>query len=439
MVAFWITLQKELYEFMSESFLLDQVQILYGPNQSVIKDWALIRNGKIEAFGNEAKREGLKIGLEPISSSKLLLAPCLVDPHSILNNPIKGKSENLASLRKTAANCGYGQIALIPTKESYRDAPEQIQGFNTTNSDVIIHLWGSFSKSCQGKELAPHADLLREGAIGIAESDSMIPFGLLSRGFLLGEIGVSPILIAPRDLDLQANGIVRESVETLRAGWHPDPTISETVPLHGLLEIHKQFPNTNLRLMNISTEQGVAILREAKYQPMSTTSWWHLIADSKRLSPTDLGWRVTPSLGRSEDRLALIDGLIEGLITAISVNATPIDSEENELPNDLRPPGISGHHLVLPTLWQELIVKAKIPIEKLWEFISFGPSKILNLKEECLTLGSRRWLLFDPEKVWVQNRKDEFSPQAANQPWEGRKIVGKVISCGLNNEISSVD
>ena len=52
----------------------------------------------------------------------------------------------------------------------------------------------------------------------------------------------SPLLIAPRDKSLQAGGIPSQSVDTLRAGWSPDPVESEIIPLIQLHELQKQYP-----------------------------------------------------------------------------------------------------------------------------------------------------------------------------------------------------
>ena len=82
--------------------------------------------------------------------------------------------------------------------------------------------------------------------------------------------------------------------------------------------------------------------------------------------------------------------------------------------------------MVLPSLWQELIESSNWTIEELWEAFSFGPSKILNLPTEELNTNSNRWLLFDPNKTWVQTKKHkgEGWRAASNEPWEGRKIKG---------------
>ena len=169
---------------MTKSYLLDPVQILHGPNQLVTKDAALISEGYIKAFGNQARRLGKDLNIPAKEASSLLLAPCLVDPHSILDKPFAEVGENLKSFRNAAAHAGYGQIALLPRSPSPRDKPEKLKGFNKTSDVVSIHLWGSFSKKGKGVQLAPHAELINNGAIGIAGDNSIIPIQLLKKGLI---------------------------------------------------------------------------------------------------------------------------------------------------------------------------------------------------------------------------------------------------------------
>ena len=164
-----------------------------------------------------------------------------------------------------------------------------------------------------------------------------------------------------------------------------------------------------MRLMNISTKASVEMLTKSRTKPMASVSWWHLIKDSSSLGIDELGWRIIPSLGRPNDRIALIQGLKDGIITAVAVHGVPQDEEETSLPPDTRLPGLSGHKLVLPALWQELIVKSGWSIEQLWRVISFGPSHMLKQKEEKLEVGSRRWLLFDPNKEWTKTINNTFN------------------------------
>ncbi len=416
---------------MEKSFLLDPVQILKGSNESVVEDAALIIDNHLVGIGNKARKDAKAKGINSLPGPNQLLAPCLVDPHSILEEPFSGRNETIKSLKGIAAISGYGQIALLPRSPTYRDQPEKLKGFLDNQSDIKIHLWGSFSQGGLGVDLAPHDALLKNGAIGIAEDDSIISLTLLKRGLLSGEIGRNPVLMAPRDKAIQGNGIVREGVATLRAGWFPDPVESETLPLTQLLELYRLHPQCSLRLMNLSTAESIAILKKADQKPLASVCWWHLVTDNTALKPTELGWRINPSLGGTKDRKALINALKEQVITAIAVHSVPLEEEDSLLPSNQSSPGLSGHHLVLPLLWNELINNADWSINDLWQALSFGPSKLLNLPEESLRIGSRRWILFDPEKKWIQNRRGGNTPVAANQPFEGKEIKGKIIASGL--------
>ena len=416
---------------MSRSYYFENIQILEGSGSTLKKENVLIKDGVIKAFGKKAFLNAEHLGIKSQKPNNMLLAPCLVDPHSFLESPFNGKEENIHSLIKKAIFAGYGQVGILPRSNLWRDKIESIISLKTIKSEVLIHLWGGFSLRGEGIALSKHADLLQNGAIGLADDDFMPPIELLRQGFSLGEMKKSPILVAPRETSLQAGGISRQSVETLRAGWPPDPIESETLPLIQLLELHKQYPETSLRLMNISTAEGVSILKNAYSNQNATVLWWHLVKDNSNLSPFDIGWSVTPSLGSPTDRASLIKGLEDNVLTAISVHSTPIDDSDTKQPANKRKKGISGYNLVLPLLWDQLVKKSNWGVEKLWEKISFGPSQLLNQEEEKLSIDSNRWLLFDPDKKWVPSDLEKHLTTATNQPVKNKTICGKVIDCGL--------
>ena len=419
---------------MASNYLFENIQILEGSRSRLKKETVLIKDGVIKAFGEKAAKNAELLGIKPQKAKNMLLAPCLVDPHSFLESPFHGKEETIYTLIEKATFSGYGQLGILPRGDLWKDQIESIISLKAIKSEVLIHLWGGFSLSGKGINLSKHAELLKSGAVGLSDDDFMPPIELLKQGFALGEMKKSPVLIAPRDKSLQAGGMSRQSVETLRAGWSLDPVESEIIPLIQLLELHKQYPEIALRLMNISTAEGVKILKNASSKPMATIFWWHLVNDNSSLSPFDIGWSVTPSLGSPRDRASLIKGLEDNVLTAISVHSTPTDDSETKRPANKRKKGISCYNLVLPLLWDQLVRKSGWEVEKLWEKISFGPSKFLNQAEEKLSLNSNRWLLFDPDKEWYQSHEEKILTTATNQPLKDKKILGKVIDCGLINQ-----
>ena len=419
---------------------LRQVSVLPGPGQPIETTDALIDPaGALLNWGDQVASSAQGQGLTPIEARGWLLAPTLVDPHSVLGDPLGGRCETLASLARAAAAGGYGTVGLLPWASWWRDRPERL-GLDWP-APMRLRLWGSFSLEGSDQDLAGHADQLAAGAVGLAGGDEHPPLSLLERGLALGEMGDAPVLVAPRQASLCANGFVREGVEALRAGWPPDPMVSETLPLASLLAMGSLSGSNNLVLMTLSTAAGVDLLeqqrsgpRDGHHLPMASVGWWHLVADSGLLDPAAEGWRLVPSLGSPRDREALIAGLASGVITAVAVHHSPLDAEEQLLPLDQRRPGVAGHGaprgLVLPQLWQELVARRGWTPAQLWQVLCWGGSQLLGETPERLEIGSRRWLLFDPEAPWTWQPHTSLS-LAANQPLLGAALKGQIRATGL--------
>jgi dihydroorotase len=414
---------------------LQQVQLLPAAGLEPQPCDVLLTDGAIAALGAEAAAEAATLGLNPVAASRWLLAPALVDAHSLLEDPCQGAAETLASLEHAATAAGYGTVALLPQARSWRDAPERLP-LPPAAGNLQLLLWGAFSLAGAGQELAPHADLLRHGAVGLAEGPACPPLALLERGLSLGEMGEAPVLLAPRDPALSQQGFVREGVEALRAGWPADPALSELLPLQNLLTLARRHPERRLALMNLSTAEGLELLRTMPepLRPAASCCWWHLLADSGSLDPTAEGWRMEPPLGGPADRRALQEALRDGLLQAVAVHHQALDPEEQLLPLDQRKPGVAGHRFVLPCLWQDLVVQQGWTPAELWQVLCFGPAELLGLEAPRLAIGSRRWLLFDPEEPWCARSRsagDHAAPLAANQPLLGQKLQGQVLAAGL--------
>lgn len=409
---------------------LQNLRLLAGPGQAVATGEALISTGgDLLALGDAASVQANALNLQPQDGQGWLLAPTLVDPHSVLEQPLLGRAESLNSLAAAAARGGYGQVALLPWGLPPRDHPDHL-GLSWPEP-LRLHLWASLSQDEADQELSPHSELLAAGAIGLAGGPELGSTPLLQRSLQLGETGDKPLLLAPRQRSLNGGGLVRERVQALRAGWPIDPVCSETLPLATLISLQHSHPQRRLVAMNLSTAEAVEALGSASCRPLATVHWWHLFTDSGVLHPTSNGWRLEPPLGGPGDRAALRDGLAAGVITAAAVHHQALDAEEQLLPIDQRRVGLAGHGVVLPLLWQALVQQDHWPIERLWQILCWGPCNLLGLAPEVLEPGSRRWLLFDPQARWPWPAAGNGS-LAANQPLAaGTEVQGLVRASGL--------
>jgi len=402
-----------------------------GSNATVIKDNLLIINGKIEAFGTRAKEEALKKNIQISKSGNKIIAPMLVDSHSFLKDPITGFDDNLENLKFRAKKSGFGTIALLPNSDNWRDNPEKIPFQKNNDFDLNIYFWGSFSLGDEGKNLSPHDELLKSGSIGLSTSN-FFDTSIIFKGLSLDSVNSSPILFSLTKNNSLDKGIINKDTKSLQSGFYIISDNNEVSEVKNILGIKSIFPDKNILIKNISDSNS---LKEIEKQtiPISTTiSWWSLIADTNNLELDDLGWKVDPPLSSKENREFLIQGLENDLIQAIAVNSMALNDEDTFIPINDRPAGISSFELVLPLLWEEFVNKRDWPIPKLWKYLSFNPSNLLGIMQERLSIGSKRWLIFDPETKWLNNQINLGYDSPSNFPMKSKIIKGKVIHVGLD-------
>ena len=156
---------------MGKTFFFENINILMQSNTAVVKDNLLIIDGKIEAFGKEAKKEAFKKDIQISKSGNKIIAPMLVDSHSFLKEPLTGFEDNLEKLKFRAKKSGFGSIAFLPNSNNWRDMPEKIPFQKNNDFDLKIYFWGSFTLEDEGIHLSPHEELLSLGSIGLSTSN----------------------------------------------------------------------------------------------------------------------------------------------------------------------------------------------------------------------------------------------------------------------------
>ncbi|ABM71787.1 putative dihydroorotase [Prochlorococcus marinus str. MIT 9515] len=416
---------------MEKTFFFENINILMGPNTKAYKDSLLIIDGKIEAFGDEAKKRALKKNIESSKSGNKLVAPLLVDIHSFLKDPLTGSNDNLEILKSRAKKSGFGAIAFLPNSDNWRDKPEKIPFQNNNSFDLNIYFWGSFSLGDEGINLSPHDELLKSGSIGLC-TRNFFDSPIIFKGLSLDTVNSSPIIFSLTKKNSVQKGIVNKDLKSLQSGFYVIDNNNELSEVKNILELKNLFQSKNIIIKNISDSNSLKEIEKQKIPISTTISWWSLIADTNNLELDDLGWKVDPPLGSQENREFLIKGLEKDLIQAIAVNSIGFNDENTFIPINDRSVGISSFELVLPLLWKEFIIKRDWPISKLWNYLSFNSSNLLNINQEKLSLGSKRWLIFDPDTKWVNSQKNLGYDSPSNFPKKNELIKGKVIEVGLD-------
>lgn len=370
----------------------------------------------------------------------LVLGPGLVDLYSHSGEPGFEERETLASLVSAAAAGGFTRLSILPDTMPPVDNLAGLAGlqqkgrenlsFLTPHSLPEVYFWGALTVGIQGQQMTELAELAAaSGIVGFADGQPIGNLALLRRILeYLQPLG-KPVALWACERTLVGNGAIREGAQSLRLGLPGNPAIAESTALAAILELVATI-GTPVHFMRVSTARGVELIAEAKARGLpitASTSWMHLLLDTKAISSYDSSLRLEPPLGNSSDLEALQEGMRSGVLDAIAIDHTPYTYEEKTVAFAEAPPGAIGLELALPLLWHNFVEPGVWSALELWRCLSTHPAQCLRQIPSAIANGKPAELtLFDPQQTWTVERQTLHS-LAGNTFWLGQKISGRVL------------
>ncbi|MEL7417607.1 MAG: dihydroorotase [Cyanobacteria bacterium J06629_2] len=373
-----------------------------------------------------------------IPPSDLILGTGLVDLYSHSGEPGNETRETLAALAQAAARGGFTQVGILPDTFPALDSAETIaalkQKANLLSGDSPLatswshlNLWGAAGHLATQK-MNPLGELEAQ-TVGFTGSYDLSGLSLLKQVLEYVQPWQKPVAIALHQNELTGKGVVREGEVSIRYGMTGNPSYSEAAIIAAVLEIAAEMPSM-LHIMRVSTRRGVELIAEAKARGVNvtaSTTWMHLLWHSEAVSSFSSNLRLEPPLGSELDRLALAEGVRQGIIDAIAIDHQAYTYEEKTVAFALAPPGVVGLELALPLLWQRFVATGAWTALELWQALSHRPRQCLLQQPQAIAAGnSADLVLFAPQEKWLANRDNLKSP-GVNTPWYNQEITGRVV------------
>ncbi|BAY65053.1 dihydroorotase [Calothrix brevissima NIES-22] len=375
----------------------------------------------------------------------LVLGTGLVDLYSQSGEPGFEERETLSSLLQAAAAGGFTRVSILPNTSPAIDNPALVaqfqkvrgrgqggQGGQGGESFVVpqLEVWGGMTLDLAGKQLTELADLAAAGVVGFTDGQPRENLGLVRRVLEYLLPFDKPVAFWACDRQLAANGVMREGADALRFGLPPIPESAETSAIASLLELVASIGNSHVHIMRVSTARSVELIASAKASGLpitASTTWMHLLLDTKAVKSYHTSLHLDPPLGTPKDMAALREGVRTGIIDAIAIDHAPFTYEEKVQAFAEAPPGAIGLELALPLLWQHLVETGEFTPLELWRALSSRPAECLRQKLTGLTANQKAELtLFDPQQSWKVESKN-LHTLSRNTPWLGQQLQGRVV------------
>ena len=384
----------------------------------------LLREGKIAQVG-QADPAGADL---VIDGEGLVAAPGLVDMHVHLRDPGLTYKEDVFSGCRAAAAGGVTSLLAMPNTKPPMDDPALVRDLlaRAREADATVYTAACVTKGMQGKELADLAALKEAGAIAI--SDDGVPVG--SSRCLLEALRLAPQLglvftAHCEDLDLAAGGKMHDGAVARELGVPGIPAAAEDCGTAREIAAAASI-GAPVHICHVSTKGSVALIRDAKRRGVRVTAETcphYLLLTEEALRRKDADYRMNPPLREEADRLALLEGLADGTIDAISTDHAPHSPEEKA---DFAgaPNGSIGMETSLSAALTAL--EGRLTLSQVIEKMSTAPARILGIPAGTLRVGAAAdVVLFHPEERWTVD-PEKLHGKSRNTPFKGMALRGRV-------------
>lgn len=344
--------------------------------------------------------------------------------------------ETLSNGMKVAARSGFTKILLNSNSYPIPDSKSTISHLikKTQGSTTTVYPVGALTLDAKGEQMASLYDMHTEGAIAFGDHKIAIKKANLLKVALQYCQSFGGIVIShPMDKELSGNGVMHEGVTSTRIGMKGIPSIAETVQIARDLEILK-YAGGKLHLPNISSEEGLDLIRKSKKQGLNVScsvGLPQLIFDDTELENFDPNFKVFPPIRSKTDQQALRAGLLDGSIDMISTMHEPVNIENKKLEFENATAGILGLESCFGLL------NKVFPLDKVIDFLTRG-TKYFDIPMHKIVVGATADLtLFDPEKSYRYSEED-LKSTSKNSPYLGMELQGRVLG-SINNGVLTLN
>ena len=343
--------------------------------------------------------------------------------------------EDLKSGTAAAAAGGFTGLALMPNTQPAAHSKSEIEYLvnRAKNNLVDIYPLGALSHKREGKDLAEMYDMYQHGAVAFTDGNRPVQdAGLMERALLYTKGFDALVLSYPEDTAIAGKAKVHEGEVSTLLGMKGIPSLAEELMVARDLYL-AEYTGSKIHFTTISTERSVSLIKEAKKKGLPVTcdvAVHHLLLTDDALMGFDSQYKVKPPLRTKKDVKALLAGLKDGTIDAITSQHTPHEVEFKNVEFEVAEFGM----IALQTAFS-VALEAGLSVNAIIEKMAINPRKILGLDVLVIAEGSEANLvIFDENADWTFDKANNQS-KSYNSPFIGQKLKGSILLTINNNKL----
>lgn len=326
---------------------------LVDPESGLDEKGVLVTEGeKILDFGAKVKAPA---DAEIVDCKGNVLCPGLIDIQVHFREPGQEHKETLHTGSKSAVAGGITLVVCQPNTKPVLDSVQVIEFFKARARETAfchIRAYAAISQGMKGEQLSDMAQLKDTGiVVGFTDDGLPVMNSLLMRRAMeyARELDL-PIAQHAEDLVLSNKGCINEGAVSTKLGVPGIPNISESVCVARDLQLLEAIGG-RYHVLHVSTKEAVELIRAGRKKGLNVTgeaSPHHFTLNDTAVLKHGTNAKMNPPLRSEADRLAVIEGLQDGTLTAIATDHAPHDLESKNQPLTSATFGIVGVEFMLP-------------------------------------------------------------------------------------------
>lgn len=367
----------------------------------------VIRDGRIASVGRPEPEQQAE---QTVDISGCLISPGFVDLCCNLREPGNGQKGNIASESRAAAHGGFTTLCASPETSPVNDSgavTNLILDVSAKRSSVRILPIGAITRGLEGELLSDMAGLSGAGCIALGNGSRPVSNArVLRRCMAYAQTFGLTVMFSPENRALAADGYAHDGLVASRLGLLGIPEVAETAAVMEMLLLAEET-GVRLHLSQLSCARSVDMLNDARQRGIAVTAdvaMHQLLFTDLALAGFDSRYHVRPPLRGESDRLALIAGVRDGVIDAITSQHLPHDSAAKQAPLAATEPGLSTIETTL-SMGLMLVERGELSRQQLCRALTEGPASVIG-RHAVIEPGAPADLcVFDPGASWTPSAR----------------------------------
>ncbi len=360
--------------------------------------------------------------------SGLILFPGFADVHVHLREPGFLYKETIATGTRAAARGGYTTVCAMPNLSPAPDTLANLQPQRDAidqTACVRVIPYGTITMERKGERLS-QMEALAPYVAGFSDDGSGVQDALVMEQAMTEARQLGKVIAAHcEDNTLLRGGYIHDGLYARVHGHRGICSESEWGQIARDLELVKKT-GCKYHVCHISTKESVDLIRKAKAEGLDVTCETgphYLLLDESALQE-DGRFKMNPPLRSSDDRRALLNGLLDGTIDMLATDHAPHSKEEKSRGLEGSAMGVVGLETAFAALYTGLVMPGIMSLQRLVELMHDAPCRRFGF-DGGLALGQRAdFTVFDLNASYRID-PEEFVSMGKSTPFSGMQVYGR--------------